>query len=264
MSDEASAGAVRPRGSGREDEATVGSDATAARTHVGHVRSRNEDGFVCGARVLAVADGVGGHPGGDVASAVALQPLAALQHALARDGLPADPHAALTAAVRRGNADVLAAAAREPGLEGMATTLTAALLGDDAAYLAHVGDSRAYLWRPGQGLRQLTTDHSVVGEAVAAGLMSPEAADAHPDRHVITRVVGLEPDVEVDAPEPVPLRDGDRIVLCSDGLPEGVARDEVARILGSTPTARTAAEALVDAALAGGAPDNVTVAVAVR
>jgi len=235
----------------------------AGRTHTGLLRPANEDSLLCEPPVLAVADGLGGHPAGDVASALALEPLADLaEQARAADGpVQAD---ALAAAVRRGNARVHEDAHANPERRGMGTTLTAALVAQEQVHLAHVGDSRAYRWSPNAGLERLTTDHTPAEEAVREGILSPEEAAASPDRHMLLRVVGTEPDVEVDVPDPVTLAPGEALLLCSDGLTEPVPDATIAAVLGAGPSAEQAAEALVAAALDGGGPDNVTVVVAWR
>lgn len=230
----------------------------AGRTHQGLVRPGNEDSFLCARWVFAVADGVGGHPAGDVASALVLEPVAELDE---RDVADAERGTALLEAARDGNHRVLADAQANPARMGMGTTLTAVAVADGTASLVHAGDSRAYLLRPGEGLRRLTADHTPVEEAVRAGELSPEEADSHPHRHVLNRVVGLDPDVAFDTPDPVPLAPGDRLLLCSDGLTEAVAEGEIAELLQRADDAESAADALVDAALSGGAPDNVTVVI---
>lgn len=232
----------------------------AGRTHPGLVRSSNEDNFVCGRRVFAVADGVGGHPAGEVASALALEPIAQLDE---RGGLSGhDLGAALVDAVRAANRRVYDESRANPERSGMGTTVTAAAVAEGQVHLAHVGDSRGYLLRPGEReLRRLTVDHTPVEQAMLAGELTPEEADLHPMRHMLDRVVGTEPDVAVDGADPVPLIPQDRLLLCSDGLTEAVSQDEIARLLGDSGDPEGTAEALVQAALAGGAPDNVTVVV---
>jgi protein phosphatase len=228
----------------------------AGRTHQGLVRPGNEDSFVCGDRVFAVADGVGGHPAGEVASALALEPLVELD-----ERAEGDIRAALADAVREANRRVHQDAAAHPERTGMATTLTAAAVAEGAVQLAHVGDSRAYLLRPGEGLRRLTVDHTPVEQAVVAGELSPEEADLHPLRHTLDRVLGTGPEIGVDVPEPLALASGDRLLLCSDGLTEATSEREIAGVLESSDDPESAAEGLVQAALAGGGPDNITVVV---
>lgn len=230
---------------------------TAGRTHQGLVRPGNEDSFLCGRWVFAVADGMGGHPAGDVASALVLEPAAELDE---RGVTGESPAAALLEAVREGNRRVLADAGANPARAGMGTTVTAAAVTDGRVSLVHAGDSRAYLLRGG-ALHRLTVDHTPVEEAVLAGELSREEADNHPHRHVLNRVVGLDPDVAFDTPDPVTLAPGERLLLCSDGLTEAVAEGDVARLLQQAGDVEAAADALVDAALSGGAPDNVTVVI---
>jgi serine/threonine protein phosphatase PrpC len=228
-----------------------------AGTDVGRARSGNEDSYFCGRTVLAVADGLGGHQGGEVASAAAAEPLAALDGREFAD--PAEAAEALTAAIREANAAILDQAAGDPGLWGMGTTVTAAALaGERHLQLAHVGDSRAYLLRDGS-LEQLTTDHTVVAELVRRGRLTPAQAAIHPERSILTRAVGLDPRVPVDTPDPLELQDGDQVLLCSDGLTEPVDDDQIAQLLSAEPDGNAACQALIDAANAAGGPDNITV-----
>jgi PPM family protein phosphatase len=228
-----------------------------AGTDVGRARSGNEDSYFCGRTVFAVADGLGGHQGGEVASAAAVEPLAALDGREFAD--PGEATEALTAAIREGNAAILERAAGDPGLWGMGTTVTAAALaGDHHLQLAHVGDSRAYLLRDGS-LEQLTIDHTIVGELVRRGRLTPEQAAIHPERSILTRAVGLDPRVPVDTPDPVELRDGDQVLLCSDGLTEAVDEDQIAEVLSAGDDGEAACRSLIDAANAAGGPDNITV-----
>jgi PPM family protein phosphatase len=228
-----------------------------AGTDVGRARSGNEDSYFCGRTVLAVADGLGGHQGGEVASAAAAEPLAALDGREFAD--PAEAAEALTATIREANAAILDRAAGDPGLWGMGTTVTAAALaGERHLQLAHVGDSRAYLLRDGS-LEQLTTDHTVVAELVRRGRLTPAQAAIHPERSILTRAVGLDPRVPVDTPDPLELQDGDQVLLCSDGLTEPVDDDQIAQLLSAEPDGNAACQALIDAANAAGGPDNITV-----
>ena len=207
-----------------------------AGTDVGRARSGNEDSYFCGRTVFAVADGLGGHQGGEVASAAAVAPLAAL------DGR-----------------ELIDQAAGDPGLWGMGTTVTAAAVaGDRHLQLAHVGDSRAYLLRDGS-LEQLTTDHTVVGELVRRGRLTPDQAAIHPERSILTRAVGLDPRIPVDTPDPLELAPGDQVLLCSDGLTEAVPDPRIAELLTSGPDGDAACRALIDAANDAGGPDNITV-----
>ena len=228
-----------------------------AGSDVGRMRSGNEDSYFCGQTVFAVADGLGGHQGGEVASAAAVEPLARL------DGRRfTDPHEAaegLANAIREANEAILDRAAGDPALYGMGTTVTAAAVaGDSSIQLAHVGDSRAYLVREGT-LDQLTTDHTVVGELVRRGRLTPEQAAIHPERSILTRAVGLDPRVPVDLPDPLELQPGDQLLLCSDGLTEAVDDNRIAELLSTAPDGQAACQSLIDAANDAGGPDNITV-----
>jgi protein phosphatase len=229
-----------------------------AGTDVGRARTGNEDSYFCGRTVFAVADGLGGHQGGEVASAAAVEPLAALDgREFAEPGEAAE---ALVAAIREGNSAILDRAAGDPGLWGMGTTVTAAaaVAGGRLLQLAHVGDSRAYLFRDGS-LEQLTTDHTVVGELVRRGRLTPAQAAVHPERSILTRAVGLDPRIPVDTPDPVELQAGDQVLLCSDGLTEAVDEDRIAELLSAEADGNAACQALIDAANTAGGPDNITV-----
>jgi serine/threonine protein phosphatase PrpC len=230
-----------------------------AGSDVGLARSGNEDSYLCGRTVFAVADGLGGHQGGEVASATAVAPLAALDGHPFAD--PAEAAEALAGAVREANAAIIDRAAGDPALWGMGTTVTAATVaGDRFLQLAHVGDSRAYLLRDG-ALGQLTSDHTVVGELVRRGRLTPEQAAIHPERNILTRAVGLDPGILVDTPDPLELRPGDQVLLCSDGLTEAVDDEQIAELLAAEGDGDDACRALIDAANAAGGPDNITVVV---
>jgi serine/threonine protein phosphatase PrpC len=226
------------------------------RSDVGRVRSGNEDALLIGATVFAVADGMGGHRGGEVASAAALEPLRAL------DGRRFTDHdaalATLTDAVVRANAEVSRRSHDEPGLEGMGTTLTAVLVDDREALLVHVGDSRAYLAR-GERFVQLTDDHTLVQALLDQGRITHDQVATHPHRSVITRAVGVASDIEVDALR-LTLRDGDRLVLCSDGLTGVVDDATIARAV-REERPEVAVDTLVAAANEAGGPDNITVVI---
>jgi PPM family protein phosphatase len=223
-----------------------------ASSDVGRLRSGNEDSFLVDDRLAlyAVADGMGGHQGGEVASATALE---ALRAAVASGQ-------ALDAAIVGANVAVFEKAATDPGLAGMGTTLTAiAILGESTLLIGHVGDSRAYRVRDGV-LEQLTEDHSLVEELVREGRLSPEEAEVHPRRNVITRSIGIEADVDVDL-YTVDARTGDRIIICSDGLTTMVRDDDVLHVAQLDTDPRLAADHLVDAANEAGGEDNITVVV---
>jgi serine/threonine protein phosphatase PrpC len=227
-----------------------------AGTDVGRTRSGNEDSYFCGRTVFAVADGLGGHQGGEVASAAAVEPLAAL------DGrefaTPAEAAEALAGAIAEANAAIGDQAAANPSLWGMGTTVTAAAVAGDHLQLAHVGDSRAYLLREGS-FGQLTTDHTVVGELVRRGRLTPAQAAIHPERSILTRAVGLDPRIPVDTPDPLELRPGDQVLLCSDGLTEAVPDPDIADVLSREPDGHAACRSLIDTANDNGGPDNITV-----
>jgi PPM family protein phosphatase len=228
-----------------------------AGTDVGRTRSGNEDSYFCGRTVFAVADGLGGHQGGEVASAVAVEPLAALDGRGFAD--PAEAAEALAAAIREANAAIIDRASHDPGLWGMGTTLTAAAVaGDRHLQLAHVGDSRAYLLRDGS-LEQLTIDHTIVAELVRRGRLTPDQAAVHPERSILTRAVGLDPRVPVDTPDPLELAPGDQVLLCSDGLTEVVPDVKIAQLLAAEPDGDATCRSLIDAANSAGGPDNITV-----
>jgi PPM family protein phosphatase len=230
-----------------------------AGTDVGLARSGNEDSHLRGRSVFAVADGLGGHQGGEVASAMAIEPLAALDGRAFADA--GDAAEALAGAVREGNRAIIERAGTDPALWGMGTTVTAAaaVAGGRVLQLAHVGDSRAYLLRGGGPLRQLTDDHTAVAEAVGRGLLTRAQAAVHPQRGVVTRAVGLDPDLRVDTPPPLELGRGDQVLLCSDGLTEVVDDDRIAEVLAAQADGDGACRALIAAANDAGGPDNVTV-----
>ena len=228
-----------------------------AGTDVGRTRSGNEDSHFCGRTVFAVADGLGGHQGGEVASAAAVEPLAALDGRDFAD--PAEAAEALAGAIAEANSAILDQAAGDPALWGMGTTVTAAAVTTgDQLQLAHVGDSRAYLLRDGT-LDQVTTDHTVVGELVRRGRLTPAQAAIHPERSILTRAVGLDPRIPVDTPDPIELRPGDQVLLCSDGLTEVVPGPRIAELLSGEPDGDAACASLIAAANDAGGPDNITV-----
>ena len=229
-------------------------------SEIGRVRETNEDRILLrdrlarGAALYAVADGLGGHAGGGVASTMAVETLVREVPVLLERGLT--PAEALALAVRRANADINAQAAG-PEQSGMATTCTAALVAGQAVVLAHVGDSRAYLMR-GTEIRQLTVDHSVVAELVRHGTLSPAAAGGHAQRHVLTRALGTAPDVQVDVLA-VPLRARDTLLLVSDGVHSAVTPDEMADIVRTTRDGTEACRMVVGLANARGGVDNASV-----
>ncbi len=223
----------------------------AGRTDVGRQRSANEDSLVVSPPLFAVADGMGGAKAGEVASAVAVEAV----EGATESGEPIE--AQLADIVRRANRRIYDLAVADESRRGMGTTLTLAKLHGDEVSFAHVGDSRAYRLRAGE-LEQLTRDHSLVAELERSGQITPEAAEHHPQRSIITRALGPEPDVEVDT-YTLAGRDGDLFLICSDGLTSMVSDDEVGAILRSAGSLDDAAEELVRAANQSGGKDNITV-----
>jgi serine/threonine protein phosphatase PrpC len=224
-----------------------------ARTDIGQLRERNEDAYLVDGPLFAVADGMGGHRAGDVASALALQ-------SLRGEGPPgAGGPEDLAERIREANRSILRRGATDPRLAGMGTTLTAALCEGGRLHVLHVGDSRAYLFREG-ALRQLTEDHTLVQRMVREGHLTPEEAARHPQRSILTRALGVEGEVDPDRVT-VSLRPGDRVLLCTDGLTGMLDDALIGRVLGEEPDPQRAADRLVDLANLAGGDDNVTVVV---
>jgi protein phosphatase len=224
----------------------------AAATDTGRKRLRNEDAFVCDPPLFLVADGMGGARGGELAARIATSVFEG-----DRTSPELDAVTRLRALVLEANRQVFERASSEPDLAGMGTTLTVALLEDDRVAIAHVGDSRAYRLRDGR-LEQLTDDHSLVGELVRAGRLTPDEAELHPQRSVITRAVGTDPTVLADL-FLAEARAGDVFLLCTDGLSALVDPDAIARTIIEAGSPDDAARALVRAANQAGGDDNVTV-----
>ena len=223
-------------------------------TDVGRRRDVNQDALLAGERIFAVADGVAGAPGGEVAAHLAVDAVAA-GAAAARD---IDDLRALAA---RASAVVYDAGQADPALTGMATTLTAGLfLPDGALAIVHAGDSRAYRLRDG-AIEALTNDHSLVSQLVANGRIDPERAGKHRLRNLLTRALGRDRDTDFDT-WIVDVAPGDVVLLCTDGLTKTVPDHAVAAIVAQAPTLDAAALELVAAANAAGGPDNVTVVLA--
>ena len=228
----------------------------AARSHTGLLREGNEDSVYAGPRLLAVADGMGGHAAGEVASAVAIAAIAQLDE----DAPGSDLLDALRDRAVSANAHLRDMVAGDPALDGMGTTLTAFLFAGSRLGMLHIGDSRAYLLREGQ-LTQITHDHTLVQTLVDEGRISEEEASTHPQRSLITRALdgrdGIEPDLSVRE-----VRVGDRYLLCTDGLTGPVGRNETLQEALELPDPQESCDRLVQLALRGGGPDNVTVIVA--
>ena len=233
---------------------TAGQDISfGSRTDIGYVRDHNEDSLIIIPPLFAVADGMGGHEAGEIASEITVNTLAEL----APSHLDAE---GLTDAVEAANYNVIKAPRQGIGRDGMGTTLTAAMLEGERLLIAQVGDSRAYLLHKGH-LQQITRDHSLMADLIEAGQITPEEARVHPNRSVITRAIGsdihMRPDIyelNVDA--------GDRILLCSDGLSSMISNNAIESIMRRQSDAQHCADELVTAALENGGADNVTVVVA--
>ena len=224
---------------------------SGASTDTGQVRDGNEDSYLVDRRLelFAIADGMGGHRAGEVASATALEGLRAA----------VDTGTSVAEAVGRANTAVWDKASADTDLAGMGTTLTAAWSDGTTLTVAHVGDSRAYLLR-GDALQRVTVDHSLVEELIRDGKLTEEQASVHPQRSIITRALGVDSTVEVDVYSLV-LQANDRVMLCSDGLTSMVRAGGIAEILRRESDPTAAANALVDAANAAGGEDNITVVV---
>ena len=224
-----------------------------ARTDTGHQRATNEDSHLERAPVFVVADGMGGAQAGEVASQLAVARFAA--------GLPGEDgdgaEQRLARAVREANTEIHELSESDARRAGMGTTLTAAYVGHGQVFFAHVGDSRAYRLRDGR-LERITEDHSLVEELLRQGRLTEEEAEEHPQRSIITRALGPEPEVEVDTFS-VAAAEGDVYLLCSDGLTSMISDVTVGEILREAPGITAAAELLVAAALDAGGRDNVTV-----
>jgi protein phosphatase len=238
----------------------------AGLSDIGRCRQTNQDQFLLDRAlgIYAIADGMGGHAAGEVASRMAVDVLrASVQERLDAQVAPWTPAEAaelLRTALNEGNRRICESMLSRAEWRGMGTTMVALLVVGDRAIVGHVGDSRAYLLRDGR-LRQLTSDHSWVNEQVKLGLLTREQAQRHPMRNIVTRALGNQSRVEVDVSEEV-LRPGDLLALCSDGLNGMLSDDEIREALvshGASPHA--ACRALVDRANARGGEDNVTVIV---
>jgi PPM family protein phosphatase len=222
-----------------------------AASDVGHARERNEDSYLAMPPVYIVADGMGGHRGGNVASSLAMQ----VMSGLAGGGTSQ----MLAEQVRQANHAILERSRSDRDLQGMGTTITATYIENGTVHLAQVGDSRAYLLRAGQ-FQQLTTDHTLVHEMVKRQQITPEEAEHHPQRSILTRALGVDEPVEVDVID-VPAQVGDRMLLCSDGLHSMVDDPVIQQVLQTEPTPQAAADKLVALANQAGGLDNITVIV---
>lgn len=238
----------------------------SVQTDKGCVREINEDSgrmvrpadpalLAAKGTLVVVADGMGGHSAGEVASQLAAEVVGRVYYEAA-----AEPGEALRRAVEEANRRIHAAAAEDESKQGMGTTCTALALCGGRAYAAHVGDSRLYMLRDKQ-LYQLSEDHSAVNEMVKLGLITKEQARTHEDKNVILRALGTSPEVEVSVLEPFRVREGDRYLLCSDGLHDLVLEEEIASILSESEDIHAAGERLIATAKERGGHDNITVGI---
>ena len=224
--------------------------AAAAATDIGLIREGNEDSYLVVDPLFAVADGMGGHRGGEVASQLALETIEDLFRSGESD---------LAGQVREANRVVFERSVRDRRVAGMGTTLTAVLVEEDHVRVAHVGDSRAYLFRAGE-LRPLTEDHTLVHRMLMEGEITEEEAEVHPHRSVLTRALGVDASVDVDE-DVIDLRAGDRLLLCTDGLTAMITPERIRELLAGARDPQDAADRLVRAANAAGGVDNTTVVV---
>lgn len=224
-----------------------------SRTDIGCFRDHNEDSLVVTPPLFAVADGMGGHAAGEVASEIAVRVLSELA--------PEHPDVeALGRAIEEANRAVIQAAREGRGRQGMGTTMTAAMLEGERLVIAQVGDSRAYLLHQGK-LQQLTRDHSLMADMIEAGQLTPEEARTHPQRSVITRALGSDAHLHPDIYE-INVETGDRLLICSDGLSGMIFDDQIENTLRRVQDPQRCASQLVNEAIAAGGHDNVTVIVA--
>ena len=233
------------------------SGKSTAVSHVGKIRQNNQDSGYAGAQLFVVADGMGGHAGGDVASAIALKRVmeADRQYVSA-----ADAEFALQSALSAANTMLAETVFEHPELTGMGTTVSAILRSGSQVVIAHIGDSRIYLLRDGT-LKQITADHTFVQRLVDSGRITPEEAAVHPRRSVLMRVLGdvdAAPEIDTTVLDVLP---GDRWLLCSDGLSSYVSDEKIAHALTAQTAVKDAADRLVKESLDQGAPDNVTVVI---
>ncbi len=224
----------------------------AALSDIGRVRSHNEDSVLAQPPLFVVADGLGGHEAGEVASSLAVETL--------RDNAPRRPDAnALARAVRAANREVIRAAREGIGRAGMGTTMTAAIVESGRIAIAHVGDSRAYLLHDNI-LERITEDHSMVADMIRRGQITEEESRVHPNRSVITRALGTDANMVADTYE-LEARAGDRLLLCSDGLTGMLTDAQISDLLGRYRDPGTAVHALIEAANEAGGHDNITAVV---
>lgn len=224
----------------------------SARTDVGLVRAVNEDNYLLGDVLFAVADGLGGHEAGEIASKMAVNMLE--EYSLSSEENPADR---LREAFREINAAIYRRSTGDQSCEGMGTTLTALLIQDGTAYIGHVGDSRAYLVR-NDVMYQLTEDHSVVSELVRMGMLTKSEAKVHPQRNLLTRAMGTLPTVDIEVVD-TKVEPGDRYILCTDGLSGAIEDSRILDVVVSEKTPPAVVDELINLANQNGGYDNVTV-----
>jgi protein phosphatase len=223
------------------------------RSDVGRVREGNEDSYLVREPLFVVADGMGGHTAGDVASQTAIETIQSADSGSLSD------EGSLERVIKEANSAIWSRSQAEPSLRGMGTTCTLILVDGTELHIGHVGDSRAYLLRNGE-LSQLTEDHTLVGRMVKEGRLSPEEADHHPQRSIITRALGVDPEVQVDL-STVGVEQGDRVLICSDGLTSMLEADAIGAVLEEETDPQRAVDRLVDLANEAGGEDNITVVV---
>ncbi len=231
----------------------------SARSDQGKVRSSNEDSCVANieSEIFLVADGMGGHAAGEIASQIAAS---TVEEVVSSRGAESNMEDILRLAVQKANTRVYEMQKINPEYRGMGSTLTALTFMDNRYYIAHVGDSRAYLFR-GKALSQLTRDHSLVWPLFESGILTKDNISRHPQKNLITRSIGTHPEVEADLQNGTALED-DIFLLCSDGLTDVLSDRDILHVLtGTDNNPRELSELLVNAANSGGGPDNVTVVV---
>jgi|ERR1700722_10720292 protein phosphatase len=221
--------------------------------YYGYAEPESDSEFDLRGRLIVIADGMGGHEGGQVASGLAVDAL----REVFLEGPPGDPSTVLASAFRNAHASIHEHALLHPELRGMGTTCTAALLRDGLLTYGHVGDSRLYLLREGT-IASLTRDHSYVQQLVDGGVITPEQAKTHPGRNILTSALGADSGVQADLPEAaIPLQPADVLLMCTDGL-HGMVNDDEMGAIASQNTPREACQQLVDLAKSRGGPDNIT------
>ncbi|NLJ85444.1 MAG: Stp1/IreP family PP2C-type Ser/Thr phosphatase [Firmicutes bacterium] len=226
-----------------------------AKTHIGQMRAVNEDAYLVQDSILAVADGMGGHQAGEVASSVAVKTIAGWPFD------PLEPEESLNQALTEANEKVFHLAQGDPNMVGMGTTLSVAWIASGQVYVAHIGDSRVYLFDH-EGFQQVTQDHSVVGELLREGALTEAEALIHPHRNVLTRSLGTAPKVTFDI-QKAPFQTGSGLLLCTDGLHSLVLAEEMEAIVRKHADPQIAAEELINLANGRGGYDNITVLIAI-